>query len=201
MKGEKRKMLEMIKSILTNVLTALYQPFGFAILLAVLFMFVYLIAAEQGWKVLFRKWWMEFKDNKRFRRLFYLSFYSAMILFRTLLNRNMWENPLSNVMGSWGLHDQNGEFTTEAIENFILFIPFTMLLLWAMKEANGKELGKWTQALWKSMEIVFLFSLLIEFTQLFLRLGTFQLSDLVYNTLGGAVGGFLYWICQKIKQK
>ena len=54
-------MLEMIKSILTHVLTALYQPFGFAVLLAILFMFVYLTAEEQGWKVLFRKWCLSFK--------------------------------------------------------------------------------------------------------------------------------------------
>lgn len=79
------------------------QPFGFAVLLAILFMFVYLTAEEQGRKVLFRKWCLSFKNNKYFRRLFYLSFYSGMILFQTLLNRNMWANPLSNVMGSWGL--------------------------------------------------------------------------------------------------
>ena len=37
-----------------------------------------------------------------------------------------------------------------------------------------------------------------DFLQLFLRLGTFQLSDLCYNTLGGAIGGVLYWICTEI---
>ena len=43
--------------------------------------------------------------------------------------------------------------------------------------------------LWYSIKAAFLFSLTIEFLQLFLRLGTFQLSDLCYNTLGGAMGG------------
>ena len=47
----------------------------------------------------------------------------------------------------------------------------------------------------------FLFSLAIEFLQLFLRLGTFQLSDLFYNTLGGVLGGMIYWICWKIRGK
>lgn len=46
----------------------------------------------------------------------------------------------------------------------------------------------------------FLFSLTIEFLQLFLRLGTFQLSDLCYNTLGGAIGGVLYWMGWKVKK-
>lgn len=33
-----------------------------------------------------------------------------------------------------------------------------------------------------------------------LRLGTFQLSDLCYNTLGGAIGGVLYWMGWKVKK-
>ena len=35
---------------------------------------------------------------------------------------------------------------------------------------------------------------MIEFTQLLFHLGTFQISDLTYNTLGGAVGGVIYYI-------
>lgn len=42
-----------------------------------------------------------------------------------------------------------------------------------------------------------LFSLLIEFLQLFLRVGTFQLSDIFYNTIGGIVGACLYYISLK----
>lgn len=133
--------------------------------------------------------------------MFFLVFYSAMILFRTLLNRNLWENPLSNVMGSWGLYNEKGELTTEAIENLALFIPFAILLLWVLQEKYWKEQLRFGQTIWKSVKIVFLFSLTIEFSQLFFRLGTFQLSDLFYNTLGGAVGGVLYFIGDKIKQK
>ena len=53
----------------------------------------------------------------------------------------------------------------------------------------------------KLSRTAFLFSLAIEFLQLFLRLGTFQLSDLFYNTLGGALGGMIYWIGWKIRGK
>ena len=55
--------------------------------------------------------------------------------------------------------------------------------------------------LWYSIKAAFLFSLTIEFLQLFLRLGTFQLSDLCYNTLGGAIGGVLYWMGWKVKNR
>lgn len=34
----------------------------------------------------------------------------------------------------------------------------------------------------------------ILFTQLLFHLGTFQISDLTYNTLGGAVGGVIYYL-------
>lgn len=42
-------------------------------------------------------------------------------------------------------------------------------------------------------DIVAVFSLVIELAQLLFHLGTFQISDLTYNTLGGAVGGVLYY--------
>ena len=128
-------------------------------------------------------------------------FYIAMILFRTLLNRDMWRNLVSNVIGVWGLYNENGELTTEAIENLALFIPFTVLLLWSFHEKILGEGAKLLKIIWQSVKIVFLFSLTIEFLQLFLRLGTFQLSDLFYNTLGGLVGGLIYWIGYKLTHR
>lgn len=193
--------MEIIKKIISDVLTAFYQPFNFALTLAVLFMFLYLFARETGWKNVCRRWWQAFRSEHRFRRLFLLVFYTAMILFRTLLNRNMWANPLSNVIGIWGLYNEKGELTTEAIENMILFLPFIMLLFWSFHDkllGEGSPLGK---IIWRSVEITFLCSLAIEFLQLLLRLGTFQLSDLAYNTLGGLGGGLMYGICYKAKHR
>lgn len=81
-----------------------------------------------------------------------------------------------------------------------MFIPFTILLLW---EAKDRILTKMTigSVLWNSTKITFLFSFTIEMLQLFLRLGTWQLSDLFYNTLGGVIGGFIYYIGCKIKHR
>ena len=43
---------------------------------------------------------------------------------------------------------------------------------------------------------------MIEFSQLLFHLGTFQISDLCYNTIGGAVGGIIYYIgCTRHYQK
>ena len=191
-------MLEIIKRIMVD---AFYQPFYFAVVLAILFMFLYLFAKEHGWKEVFRQWWYAFRTERRFRRIFLLAFYTALILFRTLLNRELWGNPLSNVTGIWGIYNAKGELTAEAIENAILFLPFIVLLFWNFPEkvlGEDQRLGK---ILWRSVEITFMFSLTIECLQLLLRLGTFQLADLAYNTLGGLVGGLLYGICYKARHR
>ncbi|MDE6149646.1 MAG: VanZ family protein [Ruminococcus sp.] len=194
-------MQEIIKNIIANVLTALYQPFSFAVILTVLFTFLYLFAHERGWKTVFRQWWNTFKSSVNFRKIFLLSFYTSMILFRTLLNRTMCANPVSNVIGVWGLHDDKGQLTTEVLENLALFIPFAILFLWSFREKILEKTVTIVNVLWQSAKVTFLFSLTIEFLQLFLRLGTFQLSDLFFNTLGGLFGGFIYWICYKVKHR
>lgn len=194
-------MLEIIKKIGANVLTSLYQSFNFSVIMTVLIMFVYLFAREYGCKTLVKKWVQSFKEEEHFRRLFLFVFYTIMILFKTLLNRNMWANPVSNVIGIWGLYNNKGELTTEVVENLALFIPFAILLLCCFRR---KLLGKSVtlgRTLWQASKSVFLFSLTIEFLQLFLRLGTFQLSDLFYNTLGGILGSLLYWCGYKIKNR
>ena len=98
-----------------------------------------------------------------------------------------------------GLYE-NGQFTTESIENFILFVPFSSLLLWAFqKELLGESKRIWFgKTVWQVTKIVAVFSFMIEFAQLLFHLGTFQISDLTYNTLGGAVGGVIYCIGYKI---
>ncbi len=204
-------MIDILNKILTNVLTALYQPFWFAVVLSILFMFFYLYAKEHGWKESIRIWISKFKTLSTFRRIFYLTFYTTMILFRTLLNRNLWLNPLSDVMGGWWIYETASDgtvtLTTEPIENLMLFIPFTVLLLWALRASETarkkvfKNGVKLPTVLRKSVKISFLFSFTIEFLQLFLRLGTWQLSDIFYNTLGGFIGGLIYWICYRVNHR
>ena len=97
------EVIKVLAKILTNILTALYEPFGFSILLSFLAMFFYLYAYEsigtgKGWKKILRY--------------------------------------------------------------------------------SGK--------------IAFIFSVSIEMLQLLMRLGTFQLSDIFYNTVGGVLGDVCY---------
>ena len=128
-------------------------------------------------------------------------FYFAMILFRTFLNRNIWFDPLSDVLGDWGLHKSDGSLSTEPIENLVLFIPFVVLLLWAFKNEIIGEDVRIVKVLWKSTVTVGIFSFVIEFSQLLFHLGTFQISDLVYNTLGGTIGGLTYYVTYRFRHR
>lgn len=53
----------------------------------------------------------------------------------------------------------------------------------------------------KSIQIAFLSSLTIELLQLFLRLGTFQISDLFFNTIGGLAGGIIYFLVNAVTER
>ena len=199
-------MMKVFSKILTNILTAFYEPFGFSILLSFLAMFFYLYAYEpteagKGWKSAIITWYKKFKESMFFRKVWLLAFVSSLILFRTLLNRNLWMNPLSNVIGGWGIWETvNGErkLTTECIENVIMMVPFSSVVLWTFQEKVGSS---WKKVLWQSGKIAFVFSVSIEMLQLLLRLGTFQLSDIFYNTVGGVLGGVCYLGVKKIRKR
>lgn len=194
-------MIKVFSKILTNILTALYEPFGFSILLSFLAMFFYLYAYEpteagKGWKSAIVTWYKKFKESVFFRKMWLLAFVSSLILFRTLLNRNLWMNPLSNVMGGWGIWETvNGErkLTTECIENVIMMVSFSAVVMWTFDVKR--------RVVWQSGKIAFIFSVVIEMLQLLLRLGTFQLSDIFYNTVGGVLGGVCYLGVKKIRKR
>ena len=198
--------LEILSKILINILTAFYESFGFSILLSFLAMFFYLYAcvpadAGKGWKSAIVTWYKEFKESVFFRKLFLLAFVTSLILFRTLLNRNLWMNPLSKVMGGWGIWETvNGEqkLTTECIENVIMMVPFSAVVMWTFQKKAGNG---WKNIVWQSGRVAFIFSIVIEVLQLLFRLGTFQLSDIFYNTVGGVVGGVCYWGVMKVRKK
>ena len=201
-----KELIDLVGKILTNILMALYEPFGFSLLLSFLAMFFYLYAYEptaagRGWKSAVVTWYQKFKESVFFRKLFLLAFVTSMILFRTLLNRILWLNPLSKVMGGWGIWEiENGErkLTTECIENVIMMVPFSAIVMWTFRE---KIENSWKKILWQSGKIAFVFSVSIEMLQLLFRLGTFQLSDIFYNTVGGLLGGLMYCAVMKARKR
>ena len=98
------------------------------------------------------------------------SFYISMVLFKTLINRDMWMNPLCDVWGVWGIYRYNtvtGQriLTSECIENFFLLMPYIILMFWNFEEKIfGKKvyIGK---IILKSIQIAFLSSLTFEMSR------------------------------------
>lgn len=185
--------MKYVVSVLSNVLGVLYQSCGASLVIAVLFMSVYMQVKRRNAGAVIQSWIREFRRSTQFRREFLLVFYVCMMLFRTLFCRTIWGNPLDNVLGIWGLHKADGSIYTENIENLILFLPFVLLLyrVWELQEDYRKKSPQ--EVLLRSLWISFFCSLFIESCQLFLKIGTFQLTDLVFNSVGGVLGGMLYW--------
>lgn len=69
--------MDLLKLIITNILTALYQPFWFSLLLTIFIMFFYLYckkptSAGEGYKAGIKGWIETFKISPYFRKLFFL---------------------------------------------------------------------------------------------------------------------------------
>ena len=125
------------------------------------------------------------------------TFYTYMVLFRTWIARKRWEEPLDKVFGGWGLYTEKGKLTTEAIENVMLLFPFTFLLgIFLRRRWEKYSLGSAFRYLAFSG---FFMSLTIETVQLLLKRGTFQFSDLFYNTTGGVLGGACYLTIRRLR--
>ena len=204
-------MKTIIGKIIIDILTSIYQPFWFAILLSIMTMFFYLYVkcpegAGKGWKAAIRTWIDHFKRDREFRKKYILFFYITMVLFKTLINRDMWMNPLCDVWGVWGIYRYNtvtGQriLTSECIENFFLSFLQTMELHSKNQTfLNGLKVNFYPVS-FTAIQIAFLSSLTIELLQLFLRLGTFQISDLFFNTIGGLAGGIIYFLVNAMAER
>lgn len=82
-----KETIDLLGKILTNILTALYEPFGFSFLFSFLAMFFYLYAykpieAGKGWKNAMVTWYREFKESMFFRRLLHNHTYSCISQMR-----------------------------------------------------------------------------------------------------------------------
>ena len=69
----------------------------------------------------------------------------------------------------WTIIDDGSiDNTQEYIENFMLFVSFSILLFWAFQKEllDESENIRFGKTIWKATKVVAVFSFLIEFTQL-----------------------------------
>lgn len=137
--------------------------------------------------------------NKRLISLFTFSFYIFFILQCTLFDRlftGQRQDPLCNVFGDWIITESKYFYNLSPLWNIFLFLPISAVFVFFIR--NFKRVEITPKLILNYTLVSFAFSLFIESMQIITRLGTFQISDLVYNTLGGLIGSLLYILTVKI---
>lgn len=197
----------MLISVLKDIFLAFYQAFFFASSFAYFAMYFYLLSFSsytggKGMRNSIRIWNRTFKRSQVFRWLYIDIFFIVIVIFKTLLNREVTNNPLSDVLGRWWIVIENLEtgetiYNNDMIENFVMLMPFSYINIGVLTSV-GYNL-KFKQMAAFSIASAFSFSMLIETAQLIFHLGTFQLSDLFFNTFGSLFGGVMFYLWSRLK--
>lgn len=189
-------------AIIINVIKKFYEQFLAALIFAVMFIICYQRMKEEGWKQVLKKIVGDLKHNAQIRKIFLFAFVLSMVLFNTVFCRVYQSNPLKVVFEHWIVFQEYHILHTEPIENILLFIPYTFCVLWAFPKLcfKGKK-EHFFRCVWKSFLVGGISSLGIEVIQLLFHVGTFQFSDLTYNTIGGIMGGIAYYVLCLIRRR
>lgn len=185
-----------MQAVVDDVFYSIYQYLGFGLVFAVICMIVLPEVEQKGLKKIFIHQWHKFKVDKITRHRFMFFTILFMVLSRTLICRNIWQCPWENIIGEWNVFTSDGTLNTEGILNIFLFVPLAYfgILGFCQQDRSSKRI------LLNIVKISFIFSCTIEVCQLFLRLGTFQFSDIFQNTFGGFIGAVIYIIQRKINE-
>lgn len=182
-------MVRIIEIVIIDILKDISEYIVSSTVFGILFIFIMEYEKNIGLFEVLRKIKRKFiKDKKNIYRLL-LFIYIYFILDKTLLDRTFGaENNIELALTIPNILEiNNARDNIEAIENLIFFIPYTFFLLQSSLLEKIKSI--------KDILILSFFtSLVIEVLQYITTLGTFQLSDLLYNTLGGLVGYVIYKI-------
>ena len=89
--------------------------------------------------------------------------------------------------------EQLGNFTVFAnlFGNILIFVPYGFFISMASRSRG------FFKTLFCSMGL----SLCVEIVQLFTRVGSFDVDDILLNTIGGVLGYVLFAICNRIRRK
>lgn len=178
-------MFTLISQILKDFFAMIYQYGAVSIICALLIIIIWKEAEDTSFKTIWQNLIQQFKE-KQWQKRFLLVIYIVLILQCTIFNRSFNTNPLENVLGNWWII-KDGSINYEIFEDILIYIPLYPLLV-----MNGiiSKISKPKN--YKGIWIPFCLSLLIELIQLFFRIDSFQISTIVFNTLGGFIGALIY---------
>lgn len=162
-----------------------------AAIFGILMMFFVVLISKTGLKRAVSIWISRFRKNAEFRwqLAFFVFFY--MLADRTLLSRTFYKSsPFEKFMQGWFIEKKGNVYNFESVENIILYIPYIFLFFAAFFDRRAKYKNK--DIIKNAVILSLCTSLIIEFLQTVFHIGTLQLSDIVYNTLGGMIGVILF---------
>ena len=186
-----------MQAVADDVFYSIYQYLGFGLIFAVICMIALPEVEYEGLKKCLIHQWHKLRTDKITRYKFAFFTILFMVLSRTLICRNIWQCPWENIIGEWGIFTSDGTLNMEGMLNVFLFVPLAYfgVLGFCQQDDLDKEI------LFNIVKTSFGFSCLIEICQLFFRVGTFQLSDIFQNTLGGFIGVAVWAMQQKIMKR
>ena len=117
--------------------------------------------------------------------------YVAYVFSSTIMGRYL-TKPYNNILKGFGIVGDNGEINTDLFVNVLMFIPLSFLYLKAFQPKKPVQ---------SSIVLSACSSVFIELSQLIGWLGNCQLSDILYNTIGGLLGCCIWYIAGITKQR
>lgn len=188
--------MELLTNVLLDIWDVLSSYCLTALLFSVFFTVVYVLLGYEGKKSFFKQLADTFRKDREFQRFFVLVYFFFLLICKTLLCRiGMGLEPLGSIMNGW-LFTGNKYLNppSQSIENIIMLMPYPVLIYWNYHDEIFHGNFTLKNVAVKSFFITLGMSAFIEVSQTVFALGTLQLSDLFYNTLGGVMSGILYYI-------
>ncbi len=180
----------------------LYENIVMVLIFTILALFALAYLSEHGIKISIKQIWFKLKSNENQYRWKVLFLMYAFFLARiTILGREHFDNPLCKVFDKGWIITQNefGEWDFDAVNNILLLLPYTFSMFRAFPKLFSSY--KLIKILAKAFIISLCTTLFIENCQLIFSIGTFQLADITYNTIGGIIGGLLFYLFVKYSKK
>ncbi len=100
--------------------------------------------------------------------------------------------PLKEIKRFWEYRETLGLFAvfTNLVGNILIFVPYGFLISMFTYKGRFGRVFLWSFGLCMGVELF----------QLVTRVGSFDVDDLILNTLGGVIGWFIFEICNIIRR-
>lgn len=189
--------IEIICNIIKSIFVSLYEYFWPSLLLGILILMVLNCLKLQSLESMITDIYCRFREDKLYRNKVVYVFFISFFIMRLLIGRGLNLKPLDDIFGGWALRNEDGRVNSQFFENIIVFTAYIYLMFLNFGQ-NILKKEKSIYIIREALRISFESSFIIEAVQVVFVLGSFQIVDLLANTIGGLLGGMLYWLYKLI---